>query len=159
MQKLILTFFLSILMILVIGPVNAGLNGQLQENEVRQFVQQMNVAAKKRNHHQIIGMFSPNASIKVTVDGMTQNLTRKEYYDLLGKGGASVLDSEYNASIDSIQIKQHKAMVVLTVRESVNSSIYGVLNSVAKEVAIIENVNGKLMITTLISNVSFTQSF
>lgn len=153
MIKVIFLAIIGLILNLSALPTDAAAPGRLTETEVRQFMNQVNAAAQKRDHSKVLVFFAPDAAIKMTTQGQTKNLSRVEYYEMMEKGGANTSNYSYNATIQSIQIKQNRAVVVMTVNERISSPSFGALSSVAKETALVEKRNGKLYMTQLAANI------
>lgn len=150
---------LAIVMMVLLLPLNALAGEPLTDAEARHFVNQLNTFAKQRNHEKMMECFAPDAQIKIKIDDEELVYTKSEYYKKMKKGQPQALKVDYQATVDSVQVKGTRAMATLTVTESVNTETFGTLASKSTEVAIIEKRGGKLMITQLVANTTWNQKF
>src|SRR5690242_335439 len=76
----------------------------LSKEEVNSFVDRMNQAVNSNDIQAIGDCFTPDAEIKVLVDGKTLEYTPSQYMSELQSGSETAMNHTYNATVKSVEV-------------------------------------------------------
>ena len=136
---------------------NISFAAELTKESVNQLLNTVEQAAKKHNSDAIGEVLADNVMITMNIEiqGQTQvaKVNKGQYLSMLEQGWAQVSNYDYSKSDVEIELDGDKAYITANVNESMTVQGHDVSTS-SHEEAVVELVNGKVMVTNIVGYVS-----
>lgn len=127
-------------------PVEADISPMIRDEEVRDFLRQMQTYSSERDADKLAGMVAPDAKIEIPVEGELRHLNRETYRKQLKETFHEVEGYHYYPTVEAIFFKGNQATIYANVVERLKVSPEVTRTRNFRETCVLEKRDGKLLI-------------